>query len=195
MDAQPEIGRRERKKAQTRQAISEAALALFLERGYDQVSVKEIADAADVAVTTLFKHFPGKEAMVFDEDSAHEAALVAAVRDRPAGQPVLEALREFMHGGRLLTARKGKGIRAFLELISSTPVLREYAHRMWMRHEAALADAIAEAVGKPSGDIAATSLAHFALESSRFAGEQKDPKRALDETFDLLARGWGAEFG
>lgn len=195
MDAQPELGRRERKKAQTRHAISTAALNLFLERGYDQVSVKEIADAADVAVTTLFKHFTGKEAMVFDEDSAHEAALVAAVRDRPAGTSVLEALREFMREGRSVAGREGKELRVFLELVSSTPVLREYAHRMWMRHEAALADAIAEAAGKPRGDIAATSLAHFALESRRFAGEQKDPKRALDETFDLLTRGWGADFG
>ena len=50
-------------------------------------------------------------------------------------------------------------------------------------------------VGERGFVLAATSLAHFALESRRFAGEQKDPKRALDATFDLLARGWGADFG
>jgi AcrR family transcriptional regulator len=51
-------GRRERKKAQTRKAIADAALELFSERGYDNVGVREVADAADVALSTLFKHFP-----------------------------------------------------------------------------------------------------------------------------------------
>ncbi|MGY5138836.1 TetR/AcrR family transcriptional regulator, partial [Streptomyces nigrescens] len=63
------MGRRERKKAATRQALADAALRLFLERGYDQVSIRDIAEAADVSTTTLFKHFPGKEALVFDADS------------------------------------------------------------------------------------------------------------------------------
>ncbi|HWO62981.1 MAG TPA: helix-turn-helix domain-containing protein, partial [Umezawaea sp.] len=60
-------GRRERKKAATRQALADAALRLFLERGFDAVGVREIADAADVATTTLFKYFPTKESLVFDE--------------------------------------------------------------------------------------------------------------------------------
>lgn len=77
------IGRRERKKAQTRQALADAALKLFLERGYDEVGVKEVADAADVSVTTLFKYFPSKEALLFDQDDDIEAALVAAVHGRP----------------------------------------------------------------------------------------------------------------
>lgn len=76
-------GRRERKKAQTRQSLADAALELFLGRGYDQVGVKDVADLADVSVTTLFKHFPVKEALVFDQEDDLEAALVAAVRDRP----------------------------------------------------------------------------------------------------------------
>ncbi|WP_280456240.1 helix-turn-helix domain-containing protein, partial [Nocardia brasiliensis] len=69
-----EPGRRERKKAANRQALADAALRLFLERGYDAVGVREIADAADVSVATLYKHFPGgKEAQVFDQDADREA--------------------------------------------------------------------------------------------------------------------------
>src|SRR3954467_11652868 len=90
------IGRRERKKAQTRKALADAALELFLVRGYDQVGVKEIADAADVSVTTLFKYFPSKEALVFDQDDDIEAALVQAVRGRPPGHTIVDALREHM---------------------------------------------------------------------------------------------------
>jgi AcrR family transcriptional regulator len=62
-----EIGRRERKKQQTRQAISDVATRLFLERGFDAVTVAEVAKAADVAVQTVFNHFPTKEDLFFDE--------------------------------------------------------------------------------------------------------------------------------
>ncbi|KJK57800.1 hypothetical protein UK12_14285 [Saccharothrix sp. ST-888] len=61
-DGKAPAGRRERKKAATRRALADAALRLFLERGYEQVGIREIADAADVSTTTLFKHFPVKEA-------------------------------------------------------------------------------------------------------------------------------------
>lgn len=89
-------GRRERKKAQTRQALADAAVRLFTERGFDNVGVREVAEAADVSLSTLFKHFPSKEALVFDLDADVENALVAAVRDRAPGQSVLHALRDHM---------------------------------------------------------------------------------------------------
>ncbi|POX37431.1 hypothetical protein C3486_28320 [Streptomyces sp. Ru73] len=85
-------GRRERKKARTRQSLADAALRLFLVGGYDRVGVKDVADAADVSVTTLFKHFPCKEALVFDRDDAIREALVAAVRDRTPGLSIPRAL-------------------------------------------------------------------------------------------------------
>lgn len=64
-----EPGRRERKKLQTRQLISDAATVLFMERGFDHVTVAEVAKAADVAVQTVFNHFPAKEDLFFDEQS------------------------------------------------------------------------------------------------------------------------------
>ena len=85
-------GRRERKKAATRQGIADAALRLFLDRGFDEVTVAEIAEAADVSVTTLFKHFGSKEALLFDEDTEQESELVAAVRDRAPGTDVVDGL-------------------------------------------------------------------------------------------------------
>ncbi|MFK4087795.1 TetR/AcrR family transcriptional regulator [Kribbella sp. NPDC020789] len=63
-----ELGRRERKKQQTKAAISEVATRLFLERGFDAVTVAEVARAADVAVQTVFNHFPTKEDLFFDEE-------------------------------------------------------------------------------------------------------------------------------
>jgi AcrR family transcriptional regulator len=182
-------GRRERKKAATRQAIADAALALFLERGYDQVSIREIADAADVSTTTLFKHFSGKEALVFDEDAQIEAQLVAAVRERAAGTSILEALRALTLE-RLKFPTEDEGFAAYTRLVEDTPVLREYWHRMWMRHEGALATAIAVEVGAAPEDAACAVLAHFALETASLARASKDPKGTVEVAFAVLEKGW-----
>ena len=187
-------GRRERKKAATRTAISDAALRLFLERGYDQVGVKEVADAADVAVTTLFQHFPSKEALVFDEDGDREQALVAAVTERLATQSVIDAVQGYYDRSQSLTL--DPGLRNFLHLVQSTPALREYSRRMWTRHENALARAIVatQPASSAATGIAAAALARFILEGLHLAGEQPHPREALTETFGLLRTGWG-EFG
>ncbi|MFJ9776398.1 TetR/AcrR family transcriptional regulator [Kitasatospora sp. NPDC101157] len=187
-------GRRERKKAQTRQALADAALELFLERGYDQVGVKDVADAADVSVTTLFKHFPSKEALVFDQDDDLEAALVAAVRERPAGRSIPQALREHLLLGQTRFAVHAADPRfpAFLRMVQDTPALRDYAHRMWTRHEAALAGAIAEDVGASRDDVRCAALARFALEARSLIQRHPDPARAADEAFALLEHGWTA---
>src|SRR3954463_8209938 len=94
MSTPPATGRRERKGAPPRQAIADAALRLFLERGYDKVSVRDVAEAADVSTSTLFMHFPGKEALVFDQEADKEAQLVAAVRGRAPGRSIIAALRD-----------------------------------------------------------------------------------------------------
>jgi len=181
-------GRRERKKAQTRQSLADAALELFLERGYDQVGVKEVADAADVSVTTLFKHFPSKEALLFDRDDDIEAGLVAAVRDRAEGQSIPDALREHLLAE--LHPAGDPQLERFVRLTESTPALREYGKRMWMRHETAVARAIAEETGAPEDDVSCAALARFALESRELIAKNPEPRRAAAEIFGLLERGW-----
>lgn len=186
-----ETGRRERKKAATRQALTDAALRLFLERGYDDVGVREIAEAADVSVTTLFKHFPGgKEALVFDQDADREAALVAAVRERPAGRSIPQALRDLLRDERSRQVRADARFADFRRLIDTTPALREYARRMWLRHETALAAAIATEAGLPEGDPGCQALAHFALEAVSLVHGRDDAEPALDRIFALLDTGW-----
>ncbi|WP_436737548.1 TetR/AcrR family transcriptional regulator [Streptomyces sp. BBFR102] len=182
-------GRRERKKAATRRAIADAALRLFLERGYDDVGIREIADAADVSTTTLFKHFPVKEALVFDEEADLEAGLIAAVRERAPGQSIPAALRE--HALRHRRAVGGDPrFSSFLDLVDSTPALRDYHQAMWLRHAEALARAVAEESGLPAGDPACAALAHFALEAPHAARGHEDPGAVLDRAFDLLDSGW-----
>ncbi len=186
--AETTTGRRERKKAQTRQALTDAAVRLFTERGFDEVGVREVAEAADVSLSTLFKHFPSKEALVFDLDTDMESALVAAVHDRAPGQPVLHALRDHM-------VRTRTAVRAndpTFVLVESTPALRDYARRMWLRHEKALAAALAEATGLAPEDPAVVGLARFALEAPSIARASEDPAGTMRDLFALLEHGWSA---
>ena len=191
---EPTPGRRERKKAATRQALADAALELFLERGYNGFTVRDVADAADVSTSTLFKYFASKEALLFDREGEQEQFLVTAVRDRPAGQSIPQALRE-------LVLRAGIGIAGsppdprfarFLDLIEQTPALRAYSAGMWKGHQDALAHAIALESGAPEDDPGCAALARFVLETPSLARSQADPRRAVDAAFDLLEQGWTA---
>ncbi|MCZ9347910.1 TetR/AcrR family transcriptional regulator, partial [Streptomyces sp. TRM76130] len=114
-------GRRERKKAETRQKIADTALRLFLERGYDAVGIRDVATEADVAVTTLFSHFPSKEALVFERDDPFEQRLTRAVTDRAPHEPLIPALRrEIQALVRHCTAESAAPVR---HLIDETPAL------------------------------------------------------------------------
>lgn len=182
-------GRRERKKAATRQALADAALRLFLEHGYEQVGIRDIAEAADVSTTTLFKHFPSKESLVFDEDEGREAALVATVTDRPAGQPLLDALETYITG-EAVARGDHPAMPAFRRLVDETPALTEYLRRMWTRHHSALAHAIARDLGRRPDDASCAALARFVLEAPALARTQTNPHTALADIFDLIRHGW-----
>ncbi|AOR34125.1 TetR family transcriptional regulator [Streptomyces fodineus] len=186
------MGRRERKKAATRQALADAALELFLKHGFEAVSIRDIAEAADVSTTTLFKHFPSKEALLFDLDADVEEALVAAVRDRAPGTPLLPALREHMLRSPGIKPEYDEQMAAFQKLVSSTPALLDYHRRMWMRHERALAEAIATDTAAPTDDPTCAALAHLALETRALAATTSNRVAAVNAAFDLLERGWEA---
>ncbi|WP_174501577.1 TetR/AcrR family transcriptional regulator [Streptacidiphilus melanogenes] len=92
-------GLRERKKQRTHAAISDAAIGLFLEHGFDQVSVARVAEAAEVSKRTLFAYFPTKEDLVVHRLADHETELARVVRAREPGTDPLAAVREhFLHG-------------------------------------------------------------------------------------------------
>jgi AcrR family transcriptional regulator len=183
-------GRRERKNAQTRRALADAAERLFLARGYERVSVKEIADAVDISVPTLFKHVPdGKEAVMFDDGVERRESLLAAVHDRPEGTSVMAALREFMSGRGPFVPDPTPQFRARTELIMGTPPLRNYSRTLWIRCEQPLADAIAAEIGRPAGDLTARAAARYVLEIPQFVGDELDPLGALNAVFDLLEHG------
>jgi AcrR family transcriptional regulator len=183
-------GRRERKNAQTRAGLAGAALRLFLEKGYDAVSVKEIADAVDISVPTVFNHVPdGKEALMFDDGTERRESLLAAVHERADGQSVMAALREFISGRGPFVAEPTAEFRRRTELIMNTPALRDYSRKLWIRCEVPLAAAIAAEIGRPPDDLTARAVARYVLEIPQFVGDAADPVDALNAVFDLLEHG------
>lgn len=185
-----EPGRRERKKALTRRAISEAAMGMFLERGYEAVTIKQVADRADVSLATVYAHFPQKEALVFDEDDERRDSLLEAVTKRHEGQRIIEALHEWLR--RLVDDGKqyAEQHAAFEAMIQEAPALVAYERAMWLRHEGALAAAIADELAADHADPRIRLFAHFVLESWSVVDVSDDPLVVLDATFALLEPGW-----
>src|SRR3954447_19778787 len=92
------MGLRESKKLEMRREIADAAMRLFVQRGFDHVTVSEVAAAARVSEKTVFNYFPTKEDLFFDEVPERQAALVAAISGRGPGESILAALRRLQVG-------------------------------------------------------------------------------------------------
>lgn len=190
-EASSQPGRRQRKKAAIQGRIASTALDLFLQRGFDAVGVREIAAQAGVALATVFAYFPTKEALVFNQDASNEAELIAAVTERAAGITIPDSLRRYYHAA-ITEADSKTGIEPFRLLAVSTESLREYAQRMWLRHEGALTKAIVEDTGAAPDDPTCRALARFCLQTHTLARSGNDPHATVDAVFDLIAGGWDA---
>ena len=189
--AQP--GRRERKKAATRQKIADTALRLFLERGYEAVGIRDVAAEADVAVTTLFSHFASKEALVFGQDQEFERGLTRAVADREPGEPLMPALRrEVLALVRHCTAPEAVPV---WRMIDGSAALREFEESMRLRHAETLAAAVADDPGLTVSPMAARTIARFTIDAYALAREADDPEAALDEIFPMVEAAWEAVGG
>ncbi|MEU6551823.1 helix-turn-helix domain-containing protein [Streptomyces sp. NPDC046915] len=181
-------GRRERKKAATRQKIADSALRLFLERGYDAVGIRDVAAEADVAVTTLFSHFASKEALVFEQDEDFEQRLTRAVTGRAPHEPLIPALRvEIQALVRHCTADAAAPI---WRMIDESPALRKYEESMRLRHAESLATAIAADLGLSPATTACRTIARFVIDAYSLAREAADPEAAVDEIFQMIEAAW-----
>ncbi|MFH8612258.1 TetR/AcrR family transcriptional regulator [Streptomyces sp. NPDC018029] len=183
-------GRRERKKAATRQKIADTALRLFLERGYEAVGIRDVAAEADVAVTTVFSHFASKEALVFEQDEDFEQRLARAVTDRAPHEPLIPALRREIHA--LVRHCTADGAAPIWRMIEETAALRKYEESMRLRHAEALAAAIAAEPGLSRTDTACRTIARFAIDAFSVAREADDPEAAVDEIFHMIEAAWRA---
>ena len=198
------MGLRERKKEQTRQRITETAYRLFGERGFDGVTVAEVARAAEVAEATLFNYFPTKEHLFYSGLEAFGARLLDAVRTRRAGEPAVAAVRRVVLGDGGLLDRIAAGDRVALEqarttarVVSSSPALRARERQVL----AGIADDLGAALGDdPVAQAVANALMgvhgallayvrHRLLTDDRPAAVAADVRRFGDHAFGLLEHG------
>ncbi|MGW5363504.1 TetR/AcrR family transcriptional regulator [Actinopolymorpha pittospori] len=147
---------RERKKQQTRQEISDVATRLFIERGFDTVTIAQIAAAADVAKMTVTNHFPRKEDLVLDLHEAMVRRPAETVANRATGQSALGALREaYFDALERRDALLGFSGPSFAGLVLGSPTLVARLREIDEQREHALAEALTDEgtpAGRPGGD-------------------------------------------
>jgi AcrR family transcriptional regulator len=204
-----ERGLRERKKQATRQRISDVATMLFAQRGFDAVTVAEVAEAANVSKMTVFNYFPRKEELIFDRGAEAEELLRTALRDRPPGQPVVTTLHALLVG--LIEAGHplggvGDGFAAFWRIVLDSAALRTAVLNSAEQQEKSLALLLRQTVEPRPGDppaelVAAMMIALYrtvfrrginATMTGRSAAEARpEVIAAADEAFRLLTAALG----
>jgi AcrR family transcriptional regulator len=206
-------GLRERKRLRTHETISNAALALFDEHGFDNVSITQVADAADVSRRTLFSYFPTKEDLVVHRFADHETESGRVVRARPAGQSALAALREHHLDG---LARRDpitglNDLAPVLTLYRLLLVTRSLAARMLefrKNGERALAEALRDTADLPDVTARLAAAQVMAVLATLSSGNQRavvdgtsaddlyqGAVQAAEHGFALLADGLGEVLG
>ena len=196
-------GLRERKKQATREALVQAGVELFVERGYDETTLADIAEAAGVSPRTIFAYFPSKEDILFTTIDRMCGSLASALDERPDGVDALSALREFI----LATAPQKSELDCRLaQSITADATLASHRRARIGQMQEVLATAIAADLGAGDDDrrpqIAAASLtaAFELLELDTHPGEWAPPTRdeiatAIDPVLSFVRAGLGAETG
>jgi len=193
--------RRTRKRLATRQRISDAATRLFVERGFDEVTVDEIAEAADVARMTVFNHFSRKEDMFFDLDEEGREDLLTALQKRGARTSPIEALRLFAHWAvaeeRPYICFFEAGSERFMATIRASEALKSRARAIRDELTDMLAIALAKAADRHLPDPAANLAASLQvatwqvafLEAHRIFHQTRDIEKANTAFLAIVDQG------
>jgi AcrR family transcriptional regulator len=203
-------GLRERKKRAAREAIAATARRLFAERGFDTVTVAEIAAAADVSEKTVFNHFPTKEDLAFVGREEGIAQFVTAIAERPPGSSVVDVFRAMTHIVLdVFVAGADEDLLVVAKIIRGSRALQERLTVGWESGAAAITAAIAETSGADDGDLVPAIVARtlwfthrsiFLLALTGLVAEEDREQLvvrlrvAADRAYDQLARGLG-EYG
>jgi AcrR family transcriptional regulator len=192
---------RERKKAETRQRIADVATVMFVERGFDNVTITEIAEAAGVSKVTIFNYFPHKEDIFFDRFPQVRDLLTAAVRDRHPDETPLTALRrlsvDLAEQGHPLGGFQDRYVHFWRTALAS-PALRARAREALEEFEAHLADLLTGIDPQPRLTAALVIAAYrtvYAATARRVLAGEKAADVAADHiaevkhAFDILAGG------
>jgi AcrR family transcriptional regulator len=167
-----ELGLRELKKKETRQLLRETAVQLFSERGFEQVPVSEIARVAQVSAATVFNYFPTKEDLVYSAFEEFQERMLAAVRERPAGESALEAFSRFILEPRGFFAisdeKTARRMMKVARLIADSPALLAREQQIHARYIDSLAELLASETKARANDLRPRVAANAMLGVHRF---------------------------
>jgi AcrR family transcriptional regulator len=205
MSATASEGLRERKKRETRELIGRTAMKLFVKRGFDAVTVADVAGAAGVSEKTVFNYFPAKEDLVLHGGAERREALIEAIRDRPAGASLVEPFRgATMQFVDQVDSGSIDAIVAVPRLVAGSKSLRDRLFLAWEEEAALLTPVIAEEAGAGEDELVAAVVARTLAWTHRLvfrsalrrllAGEDAravaaDLRREANQAYDLLERG------
>jgi AcrR family transcriptional regulator len=168
-------GLRERKKQKTRETIIEVALELFVERGYGETTIAEIADAAEVSPRTIFAYFPSKEDILFYDMPEILERLAQVLRDRPEGATALDALRDFIAGSLSPDSNEARNVALRRRIVvAANETLRRNQRARFAPFEQLMAEAIAEDLHAGPDDLRPRMVA-AALATAFSAIRDHDP--------------------
>ncbi|WP_371527530.1 TetR family transcriptional regulator [Streptomyces sp. NBC_01283] len=191
------LGLRERKKLKTRIAIREATYRLIEEQGYDATTVEQIAEAAEVSASTVFRYFPTKEDIVLTDE--YDPLLEDELRARPAGEPIVESLRYVLRSAVGLGFRESpEEVRLRTRLMVEVPAVRSRMLESMSVTGRMLCRVIADRTGRDPGDLEvrvfAMGLIGALTEAMAYWAEQgheDDLGELVNRTMDTLATGFG----
>lgn len=170
-------GLRERKKQKTRATIVEVALELFAENGYQQTTIAQIADAADVSPRTVSTYFPAKEAIVFDISVESRERLAHRIRSRPAGQDTMDALRDWVLDERERWNENEAQLICQRQVIDGDEGLTAYQRAQLREFEFLIAEGLAVDLGVEPDDLGPRMAAAAAVAVFDLLGDEHDSAR------------------
>lgn len=186
------VGRRERKKLETRRALRLAAIGLVDERGFDRVTVEDITEAVDVSPRTFFNHFASKEEALTSPDPRRLARLAEALAQRPVQELPLQALRAVLLADAAeMSTHRDEWLHQLAVLRRDRRLVAALANSWWVL-ERALSDALCERVGASPEDLSPAVLAAAAVAALRVAVARWDAEThaslvmVLERAFDTL---------
>jgi AcrR family transcriptional regulator len=192
------VSLRERKKLKTREALQDAALELFAEKGFDHTTIEEIVEACEMSPRTFFRYFPNKEAVLLGDSDEKCELLVDALSERPVDESPMRAVRECVLATLAGLEHDRERLLVHSRIIAETPNLRVYKIERQQSWEEALFDALRtrdESGPRPTHSvfelrlIASTSVAALRAALETWLEEGGDLMELARSAFDNIAAG------